>query len=84
MSTARAAQLLDSLPTTPTQAHPHQSDANSYVLLLDVGNSVLGTATSSRMYAAIFLFSKSPPRPDLMVLLYAHIQVPRMNLALEH
>jgi len=43
-----------------TQTHPHQPNANSYMLLLDVGYSVLGPVTSSRRCAAFFVFFKSP------------------------
>jgi hypothetical protein len=66
------------------QTHPHQPDANSYVLLLDVGHSIFGTATSSRRYARRFAFFFQfiqEPHPDLMVFV---ILVPRVNLALEH
>ena len=59
-----------------TQTHPHQPVANSYMLLLDVGHSILGTATSSRRYAAICVsFSQRahPSHPDLMV--YCHILI---------
>lgn len=60
-----------------TQTHSQQPDANSYMLLLDVGHSILGTATSSRRYAAIYIFSKS-------AFLILVVIVPRVNLALEH
>jgi hypothetical protein len=42
------------------QAHPNQPNANFRVLLLDVGHSVPGPATSPRRYAHLVMFFERP------------------------